>query len=118
MTLRQVSGPKGVQHGVAVLEQPELVGDGALAFAQQPGGLLLAHAPLPDQPGNALGLLDIVQILPLQIFHQGCHPGLLVVHAHDDTGNIRHPRQFRCPQPPLSGDQLIAGAAPADGQGL
>ena len=38
--------------------------------------------------------------------------GFLVVHVHDDTGHIRQIRQNCRPEPPFSGDQLIAKAHP------
>ena len=41
-----------------------------------------------------------------------------VVHAHDDAGNVRDPRQLRRPEAALSRDQFIAVSAAADGQRL
>ena len=99
-------------------QQPQFVGHRALAFAQKPRRLLLTHVPVLQQPGNAHGFLDEIQVLPLQIFHHGRHAGFPVVHAHDDAGDVRDPRQLRRPQTALPRDQLIAVSAPADGQRL
>ena len=118
MALRQPRLPQGKQYRLAVLQQPQLVGHRALAFAQKPRRLLLTHVPVLQQPGNAHGFLDEIQILPLQILHHGRHAGFPVVHAHDDAGDVRDPRQLRRPQPALPRDQLIAVSAAADGQRL
>ena len=65
MALRKSGLAKGREHCLPVAQQPQLVGHGALAFAQQPRRLLLAQILGPHQCGNALGLLYKVQILPL-----------------------------------------------------
>ena len=54
MAPREIPGPEGVQHRL-MAQQPQLVGHGALAFADALVGLLLAHAPLAQQLGNGPG---------------------------------------------------------------
>ena len=71
-----------------------------------------------DQPGDAHGLLQKIQILPLEVLHQRRHAGLGIVHAHDDAGDLGKPRRLRRPEPPLPGDELIPGDGAADGEGL
>ena len=118
MALGEVFLPQGFQHRLAVAQQPQLVCDSALTLAQQSGSLLLAHAAQLHELLDAAGFLDKVQVLPLQIFHQGGKAGFPVVHLHDNAGNLGKPCQHGSPQPPLSGYQLIARAHPAHGQGL
>ena len=110
--------PQGSQNGVRVLQQAQLVGNGALAFSQQPCRLLLTHIPVLHKPGDAHGLLNIVQILPLEIFHHSRQAGFPVIHAHKDAGDVRDPGKLGGPEPPLSGNQLVGVSAPADGEGL
>ena len=116
--LGKPGGAQCLQHRRTVAQQAQLVGHRALAFSQQPGGLLLAHPEMLHEIADALGLLDEIQILPLQIFHQRRHARFQIVHPHENAGDIRDPRQLRRPKPPLSGDQLIAALLTADGQGL
>ena len=118
MALRQLRLAQGLQNRLRMAQQPQLVGHGALALAQEPGGLLLAHVELPHKPGNPLGFLHEVQVLPLEILHHGRHARLPVIHLHQDAGHIRQPRHLSCPQPPLPADQLVAALPAPDGQGL
>ena len=99
-------------------QKPQLVGYAALAFAQQPGRLLLTHVEAVKQAPDSLGLLNEVQILPLQILHQRRHARFQIVHAHQYAGNIRDPGQLGSPQPALPGDQLVDVIPPPDGQRL
>ena len=88
MALSETGFTDGRQNGIAVAEQPQLVGHSALAFSQQTGGLFLGHGMLLQQPPDPQSFLDEVQILPLQIFHQSGKPGFPGIHIHDDAGNI------------------------------
>ena len=118
MALRQSCLPQRLQHRGTVPQQPQLIGNGALADAQQTGSLLLAHAPVVQQAADPCRLLHKIQILPLEIFDHSRHGGFLLIHAHYDAGDLCQPRLHTCPQPPLSCDQLIAVAHPPDGQRL
>ena len=91
MALGELRFPQGIQHRFPMLEKPQLVGHGALALSQEPCRLLLAHAPLIQQPPDADGLLHEIKILPLQILHQRREARFLLIHAHEDAGNVRHP---------------------------
>ena len=118
MAFCQLPLPQRRQHRVAVAQQTQLVGHGALALPQQPGGLLLAHLVFLQQMADAQSFLDEIQILPLEILHHGCHAGFPGVHLHDNAGHLGKPRDLCRPEPPFSGNQLIAPGNPADGQGL
>ena len=107
MAFRQAVLPECQQHFLSVAQQPQLVGHGALTFPQESGCLLLTQAAPLHQPGNTFRLLHKIQVLPLQIFHQGRQGRLPIVHPHNNAGNLRQTSQLSCPKPPLSGDKLI-----------
>ena len=65
MPLRQAGLPEGGKHPIRVPQDPQLVGHSTLAFSQQPGNLLLGHVVLLQQPPDAHGFLNEVQVLPL-----------------------------------------------------
>ena len=54
----------------------------------------------------------------MEIFHQSRNSGLTLVHAHKQTWDLLQTGNFRRPQPPLSGNELITGPNPAHGQRL
>ena len=118
MAFRQSPLPQGRQHRRGVAENPQFVGDGALALAQEPGGLLLTHGPVFHEHGDAPGFFHKVQILPLEIFHHGGHAGFLVGHVHHDAGDLGKPRHLRRPEPPLPGNELVGIPHPPHRQGL
>ena len=75
--------------------------------------MILLHKLL--QP---LGLFDVIQIPPLQVFHQRQHSGRLLVHVREQAWNLRQTGQPRRAQAALSRHQLIRAARLADGQRL
>ena len=75
MALGQVMLTQRLQNGRRMAQDAQLVCDGGLALADAAGSLLLAQMLLLHELLQALGLLDVIQIAPLQIFHQRQHPG-------------------------------------------
>ena len=118
MALRQSPFPDGLQHPLPQAQQPQFVGDGALAFSQSPGRLLLGKVPPLHKTPDALGLLDKIQILPLQVLHQSGKPRFLVVHPHNEAGHFTETCLLGGPEPPLPGNQFIVAPHPPDGKGL
>ena len=118
MALRQAVLPQLLAAGGAETQQPQLVGHRRLAAAQPPGGLLLAQAVRGDKLGNGGGLLQVVEVAPLEIFHQGQQGAVLVRHPHQNTGHMAQPRQPGGPEPPLPGHQHIARRRALDAEGL
>ena len=60
-----------------------------------------------QQPAHALGLLHGVQVLPLQVLHQGQHHGLPVVRVHDPGGKLAEACHTGGPPAPFPGDDLV-----------
>lgn len=118
MALGQVMLTQRLQNGRRMAQDAQLVCDGGLALADAAGSLLLAQMVLLHELLQALGLLDVIQIAPLQIFHQRQHPGRLLVHVRKQARDLRQSGQPRCAQAALSRHQLIRTARLADGQRL
>lgn len=110
--------PQGLQHGGTVTQKTELIGHGGLTLSHPQGGLLLGETPQLHEAREALRLLNEVQVPALEIFHQSRNSGLTLVHAHKQTWDLLQTGNFRRPQPPLSGNELITGPNPAHGQRL
>ena len=70
MALREAILPQELHTGGAQTQQAQLVGDCRLGASQAFGGLILAHVVGGDQAGNGGGLLHVVQVAPLEVFHQ------------------------------------------------
>ena len=108
-----MSGPQRLQDRGAELQQAQLVGHGGLALADARCRLLLAQPIAADELGQACGLFQIVQVLALEILHQGDEAGLGVVQDQQDAGDAAQSGKLGRPEPPLPGDKLIAvGPAP------
>ena len=118
MAFGQIFPVDGLQHRLRVAQQPQLVGDAALAFSQGLGSLFLGQPITLNQKPDPSGFFNETQILPLQIFNEGDHPALPVGHAHHQTGHFRKSCQLCGPQAAFSGDQLIASLNSAHRQGL
>ena len=118
MALGQVMLTQRLQNGRRMAQDAQLVCDGGLALADAAGSLLLAQMVLLHELLQALGLLDVIQIAPLQIFHQRQHPGRLLVHVRKQARDLRQSGQPRCAQAALSRHQLVRTARLADGQRL
>ena len=99
-------------------QQPQLVGKGRGRAAEAGGGLLLGDAGFVNVGGDGGSLFQIVQIPPLEIFHQRQQGRGIVIRPGEDAGHLFQPRQLCRPQPPLPGDQLPALPLPAHRQRL
>ena len=103
----------------AQLEQPQGVGDGGAALPHAERHHLLGEAVVLHKGLISPGLLQRIQVLPLQVFHQGQLLGLPVVGLHHPDGDVGESRQAAGPPAPLPGDDLIEpGVQPPDGDGL
>ena len=74
-----------LQHHIGQLQQPQSVGNGGPGLAHPQGDILLGHAVLLQKALVALGLLNGVQVLPLEVFDQADLHDLPVV-GLDDYG--------------------------------
>ena len=86
---------------------------------------LLGHARLVEKGGDGRRLLQVVQVLPLQVLHQGQQGGGPVVHLRLQAGHRLQPRQHRppaaaappppAPSPPRSAARSGAGGCRGGG---
>ena len=86
---------------------PHGVGHGGAGLAHPLGCLLLRHAVLLHQNLVALGLLDGIQILPLEVLNHGQLHGLAVIGFDDHGGHLRQSGHTGGTPAPLTGDDLI-----------
>ena len=78
----------------------------AARFADRGAQLLLGQAEFLDQPAETFSLFDRVQILPLEVLHQGGGHRLLVRHiAHQHRQFVQAGLLGGAPAP-LAGDDL------------
>ena len=91
-------------------QQAQAVGDGAAAFTQLFGSRFLRQAVLFNQLVAALGYLDGIQVLALQVFdqRQGC--GLFVRYILDDDRHLIQPGQPGGTPAALARNDDVAGA--------
>ena len=105
-----VGQPPVLHHGThrrTQVQQPQGVGHHGAGLAHPLGGLLLREVILLHELPIALGLLDGVQILPLQVFDHGQLHGLAVVGFNDDGRHLVKPRHAGSPPAALAGDDLV-----------
>jgi hypothetical protein len=105
-------------HRVGGLQQPQRVGDGDPALAHPPGHLLVGQPELLNQLPVGRRLLQRVQVLPLQVLHQGQFQHLLGGQVLNDDRHRRQAGQFRRPPAPLPCHQLVTVPLPDDDEGL
>ncbi len=82
------------------------------------GGLVLGEMKLLDQPVIGVSLLDRVEVLALDVFHERPLEHLVVADGPDHDRDLRKPGPTGGPQAALSGDELEAGVGFADDQRL
>ena len=106
-------------HGFGEVQKPQGVGHGAPRFAHLLRHLLLRQAPAVDEGLEGGGFLEGGQILPLQVLDQRDPGRRRVVRLHHHHGELLQPRQLRCAEPALAGDDLVAvRGGPAHQHGL
>ena len=133
---RQLLGPvlraeqrPGVTHAEAALDDARLdllrqlpqaqeIGHRGAAFADPRGRLVLGEVKLLDQAVIGLGLLDRVEVLALDVFHERQFEQLVVADGLDHDRDLGEPGPAGGPQAALSGDELEAGVGFADDQRL
>ena len=89
-------------HGVRQVQQPKRVGDVAAGLADGLAERLLGELEPGEQAMVAVGLVHRVEVLALQVLHQGDGGGLGVRHFVDQRGDFVQPaapaaRQRRSP---------------------
>ena len=113
-------GEPGVAHGVEHIlrqaQQAELVRHGRLRLAQPPRALLLAQAEEPDELRDAARLLEKVEVVALEVFHQRDEARLLEIQLHDDARHLTESRHARGAQAALPGHELIPALPRPHGQ--
>jgi len=119
----------GVAYGEAALpempenflgkaQEPEGVGDGDAAFADAGGDIFLAEVELVDQLLVALGFLDGVEVLPLEILDQREFERGGVVGFADEDGDLGEAGELGGAPAAFAGNQLERIAATPDDEGL
>jgi hypothetical protein len=109
MTLRQLVFPEYIENFRDSFKSLSLLADGKRLRLTDPSGcLLLRQAIGLNKSCQTLGLLNKVKVTALQVFHKGNQAGINSINIQRDTGYGCKPCQLGCPQPPLSGDKLIA----------
>ena len=83
--LRELVLPQHGQHLRAVAQQAQLVRHGALTFTHTLGRLPLTQTIQAHEPRQPLGLLDVVEVAPLEVLHQRDHAALRLVHRQQDV---------------------------------
>src|SRR6267378_1602801 len=88
------------------LKQPQSVGDYRAAFANLRGNFFLLELKLLDQLSIALGFLDRIEILALEVFDERQLEDIAVVRLAHDDGHLRQPEQLRRAPPPFTRDEF------------
>ena len=92
---------------VGKTQQAQHVGHVTAAFAHGLGEVFLGIGKFVDEPLVAFGFLQGVEILALEVFHQGYFQGFAVAEVLDDDRNFVKFRLLRRPPAPLPGDDFI-----------
>src|SRR4051812_20320902 len=90
------------------LQQSDSVGNARSRFAYLVRHMLLSKPELGDELTVGAGALHRTDVLTLDVFNQRDLEGGLVGGGSNDDRHLGQAREFRCPQPPFAGDQLIA----------
>src|ERR1051326_4618466 len=108
----------GGLHVVGKVEESEQVGDHGARDAKPAAKFLVGHLEAAEVVAKALGLLDRVEIGPLDVLDQGGFHHLLIVEVDDLHGHLREAERTDRSQAALAGDELVALADAADDQRL
>src|SRR5439155_492210 len=84
------------------LPQSHVIRDRLARHAGSLPDLLLREAEFPAQSRESVRLLQAIQVLALQVFHDRHFGRLLVSGAAHDRADRRLSRRLRCPAPPRS----------------
>ena len=76
----------------AEAEQPQLVGDRGLSFAELFSRLFLSESEPPYQPGNPASLLKYAKVGSLEIFKESLYGRLFIGTFDDDAGYLLQTR--------------------------
>ena len=106
VALRQAIAVQRLHHRLLQPQQPQLVGHRRLAASQLFRRLLLAQAVAPQQPGDGLRLLHVVQIPPLEVLDQRQQRRVLLVYPRQQTRHLPQPGDPRRPPAALPRHQL------------
>ena len=90
------------------VEQPERVRDGRARPADATGDLFVGEPELVDEPAEALGRFDRVEVLALQVLDQRDLELRAVVELADDRRDPLEAGRDGRSQAPLPGDELVA----------
>ncbi len=102
------------RHRGGKFQQPDGVGNGAPVLPQPRGHLFLRVTGFLDQVLVRLRLLDRVELLALNVFHQRQFEQPLVGHLPDHRRNLQQARPLGGRKAALPGDQLEIPAEGAD----
>ena len=89
------------------LEESEDVGDRRPALPHPGGHLLVGVAELLDELLVRRRLLEGVQVLPVEVLHQGLLEAVRIVRHLDEHRDLLEPGPPGRPPPPLAGDELV-----------
>ena len=116
MALRETVASQRVQNVLRQTQEPELVCDRRLRFAESAGRLLLTHAEHSDELAYAVRFLDEVEIPPLQIFDERKQARFLKPHVKQYARDLAKPRKLCRPQSAFACDKLVSAVAQSHGE--
>jgi hypothetical protein len=99
-------------------EQSQRIGDGGPAFPDFGRGFVLLQFELFDQLGEAVGLLDGVEVFALEILDEREFQYFAIVGFTDNDGNFREAGDPRSAPASFAGDQFVGVALGPDDEGL
>ena len=99
-------------------QQPQLICNGALTFAELARCLRLAQAILLHQQGDASCLVDVVQLLLPQGFNKRVSSAAEIIVRTHDAGHLSKPCDSRGAKPTLACHQRIPSVSTPNGERL
>jgi hypothetical protein len=105
-------------HPLGELQETECIGHAGPVSAYALAHLLLRQPELLDEAAVALGLLERVEVGPLEVLDQGQLEGLGGGDIPDDGRHLVETRELGGPPPSLTGDEAVVRSVAADEDGL
>ena len=118
MAHRQLTLRDQVLHLPGQLQKTNVVGDRGPVFPGAMRDFFMGEAQLRMEPLERLGRFDGIQVLPLDVFHQGHFQQPLIPDGANDHGDSKQTRQLSRPPSPLPRHNLVAILDLSHQQGL
>ena len=108
MTLREPPVGDGSLDAECKIQEPQRVGHGRASPPDPPGQVVLGEPELFDELAVGVGCLDRIEVLPLEVLHEGKFQLVPVGELPDDRGDPIEPGSLRRTQATLPRHQLVA----------